>query len=93
MNQIEIYLVSADGLLSACFTPPEFKEAFKVDWTQAKELAVPLKSVAATSDANVVTRKYRKMPDQIRHRRYYSYDGLECWASIRVVNFEEVLSN
>jgi len=90
MNAIEIVVVSADEALSQLFSPVEFQQAFMVDW-KTNEFYVQIKSQAATVDQPPAIRTYRKCPDQIRHRRYYNYDGLECWASIRVVTFKEVV--
>lgn len=90
MNAIEIVVVSADEALSQVFSPVEFQQIFKVEW-KAEEFCVSIKSQVAAIDQPPATRVYRKAPDQIRHRRYYNYDGLECWASVRVVTFKEVV--
>jgi hypothetical protein len=90
MNLIEIFVVSADEVLSQTFNPAEFVYRFNVDW-KIEEFCVCIKSQVAAADQKPACRTYRKCPDQIRHKRYYNYEGLECWASIRVVTFKEVV--
>lgn len=89
MDSIEITLVSADEVLTKSFNPIEFKNTFCCDW-KAEEIRVPIKSVSIPEQTPQV-RTYRRAPDQIKHRRSFSYDGLETWASIRVVVFKEVI--
>lgn len=89
MDSIEITLVSADEVLTKSFNPIEFKNTFCCEW-KTEEIAVPIKSVSAI-EQEPQYRIYRRAPDQIRHRRTYNYDGLETWASIRVVVFKEII--
>lgn len=90
MNFIEIVVVSADEAISQTFSPVEFQRIFGVDW-KTEEFCVAIKSQVAAADQEPARRTYRKCPDQIRNKRYYNYDGLECRASIRVVTFKEVV--
>jgi hypothetical protein len=90
MDAIEIIVVSADEAISQAFNPVEFVRTFNVDW-KTEEFCVAIKSQVASADQAPARRTYRKCPDQIRHRRYYNYDGIECWASVRVVTFKEVI--
>lgn len=90
MDAIEITVVSADEAISQIFGPVEFARNFMVDW-KTEEFCVAIKSQVAPVDQAPARRTYRKCPDQIRHKRYYNYDGIECWAAVRVVTFKEVL--
>lgn len=90
MDAIEVIVVSADEAISQTFNPVEFARTFNVDW-KAKEFCVAIKSQVVAADQEPAKRIYRKCPDQIRHRRHYTFDGLENWAAIRVVTFKEVI--
>lgn len=90
MNAIEIIVVSADEAISQTFGPVEFQRIFMVDW-KTEEFCVAIKSQVAAADQKPAHRTYRKCPDQIRHRRHYNYDGIECWTAVRVVTFKEVV--
>ena len=90
MNFIEIIVVSADEAISQTFNPVEFARTFNVDW-KTEEFCVAIKSQIVAAAQKPAKRTYRKCPDQIRHRRHYTFDGLECWASIRFVTFKEVI--
>ena len=83
LNCIEILVVSADEKLSKSYNPIEFQQEFSADWKQ------PELKTTILNDKNPKTRIYKKQPEHFRHRRYYTYDGLECWASIRVIVFKE----
>ncbi len=89
MNYTEITVMSADGAISQIFNPVDFLHKFCVDW-KTEEFLVAIKPQVATINQKSALRTYRKSSDQIRYKRYYNYDGLECWAAIREVTFKEV---